>query len=403
MDLFLNPDEKYLQTLNNFGRTYFRNNSANGSTFLKEKLGTTPNLNYPDNSAKAVNSDGEGYFYSFGSFPCMPFQKFSPRMRHLMNLNSGGDNRQELNSVIFPSRTSIRIELEKTPSSKYLHSWYFPAYTDQMGSKVETITLAQYRTFKNIDNSKTYIIKDGHCDVQNVFLRGYVRPVLKLQKKNFPIFDTYCTVRRLHEQKLDSNRYPIFSYFNDTKHLGLGFFITFRRGLDLDADPTQEHPFSSSTCFRPNTLDRITILEGADQGGDPTIFQNFDIKGLSTKKNNITLKRYASYIQRAGFISEKHSRTFWELPFTEQTSQQGANVGDTGICNFFPISLLSHKIRKNFVYFSTHNLRSENLMIKLEFTQPLLKTWYLVIVSEYLVSIKFDPMTGAPTFKYVEH
>jgi len=41
----------------------------------------------------------------------------------------------------------------------------------------------------------------------------------------------------------------------------------------------------------------------------------------------------------------------------------------------------------------------ENINIKLEFTEPLDKRWYLIIISEYLVHLKFDSTTGAPSFE----
>ena len=400
MDLFINPNEEYLTNSKDFGRAPLLHCGLNGSTYLKDTLGSTPNLNYYDNSASASFAADEGFFYSYGSLPVVPFRKFSPRMAKKMDLNSGGDSRDKLDSIIWPPKTSFHFRFEKTPSENYLHLWYWPAYTDQMGSKQEALQFKDYRIYRTVQN-KEYIIKSGHCTVQNVFIRAYIRNREGIHR-SLPLFDTFCTVRRLAEHKLGTNRYPTLKFFNDTKTLGHSFFIMFRRGLDLDADPSQSHPFCPSTCFRPNTLKRIKILEGGDQGGDPIVYNNMDIDNLCYKKLDFTMARYASILQRQGFITAKHSRTFWQLPFNESAAKKTASIGDVGVSNFFPFSLLSTDVRKNFVYYSTHGIRSENLLIQLEFSEPLSKIWYMIVVSEFLVSIKFNAATGAPTFKIVE-
>ena len=75
--------------------------------------------------------------------------------------------------------------------------------------------------------------------------------------------------------------------------------------------------------------------------------------------------------------------------------------GDVGVNNYFPVSLLDSSVRKNFSYFSSNGLKSNNLSIKLEFTEALTKQWYMMIISEYLVAITFDPKTGNPSFNIV--
>merc|ERR1711917_49111 len=42
MDLFLNPDEKYLQDVRHFGSVPLYNNGGNGITWIKEKIGYMP-------------------------------------------------------------------------------------------------------------------------------------------------------------------------------------------------------------------------------------------------------------------------------------------------------------------------------------------------------------------------
>ena len=400
MDLCINPNEEYLSNSKDFGRVPLYHSGGNGGTYLKENLGTTPNLNYPDNSAQAAFADEEGYFYSYGSLPVIPFRKFSPRMAKKMALNSGGDSREKLDSIIWPPKTTFNFRFEKTPPETYLHVWHWPAYTDQMGSKQEAVELKTYRTFRTAQG-KEYIIKKGHCEVANIYIRAYIRNRAHLPRP-LPLFDTYCTVRRLAEYKLGSNRYPTLNFFNDTKTLGQSFFVMFRRGVDLDADPSQAHPFSPSTCFRPHTLKRIQILEGGDQGGDPTVYNNKDIDNLCYKKLDFTMMRYASDLESEGFISSKRTRNFWQLPFQEPVAKKTPDVGDVGLSNYFPFSLLSADIRKKFEYYSSHGLQSQNLLIRLEFTKPLTERWYLIIVSEFLASIKFNPLTGAPSFKIVE-
>ena len=95
------------------------------------------------------------------------------------------------------------------------------------------------------------------------------------------------------------------------------------------------------------------------------------------------------------------SRRYWETPYTQNSAIGAAASGDVGINNYFPVSLLDSSVRKKFDYFSTNGLKSNNLSIKLEFTEALMKQWYMIIISEYLVSITFDPKTGTPSFQIV--
>ena len=401
MDLFLNPDEKYLQDVRHFGSVPLYNNGGNGITWIKEKIGYMPNLNYPDNTAAVTTNNGEGYYFSYGRLPTPPFTKFSPRMKKKMAENSGGDTREEVSSIIFPPKTIFRIDFTKTPKENYLHEFYWPAYTDQMGSKQETLTNGVYAYRTYVGGEKTFAITAVECDVKDVFLYGYIREISQSLKNRFPMFNTYCTARRLQEIKLDKDRFPILSYFIDQRSLGLGFILMFRRELDLERDSTQPHPFSSQTCFRPASLNRITVLEGGDQGGDPIVYNNMDINNLAYKKLDPSMRKFADTAVRQGWISLKQARRFWETPYTENTAAGTANVGDVGINNYFPVSLLDRSVRDKFDYFSTNGLKSNNLSIKLEFTAALMKQWYMIIISEYLVSITFDAKTGYPSFQIV--
>ena len=125
------------------------------------------------------------------------------------------------------------------------------------------------------------------------------------------------------------------------------------------------------------------------------------INNMAYKKLDQTMWKFADNAVRQGWISLKQARRFWEIPFTQNNTLGTAGIGDVGVNNYFPISLLDSSIRKNFAYFSSNGLKSNNLLIKLEFTEPLLKDWYMIIVSEYLVSITFDPKTGNPSFQVV--
>ena len=174
MDLFLNPDEKYLQDVRHFGSVPLYNNGGNGLTWLKEKIGYMPNLNYPDNSAATTTNNGEGYYFSYGRLPTPPFTKFSPRMKQKMAENSGGDTREEVSSIIFPPKTIFRIDFTKTAKENYLHEFYWPGYTDQMGSKQETLTNGVYAYRTYIGGGKTYAITAVEIDVKDIFLWGYI-------------------------------------------------------------------------------------------------------------------------------------------------------------------------------------------------------------------------------------
>ena len=401
MDLFLNPDEKYLQDVRHFGSVPLYNNGGNGMTWIKEKIGYMPNLNYPDNSAATTPANGEGYYFSYGRLPTPPFTKFSPRMKHKMAENSGGDTREEVSSIIFPPKTIFRFDFTKTDKENYLHEFYWPSYTDQMGSKQETLTNGVYAYRTYVGGEKTYAITAVECDVKDVFLCGYIREISQSLKNRFPMFNTYCTARRLQEIKLDQDRFPILTYFIDQQNLGLGFVLMFRRELDVERNSAQPHPFSSQTCFRPASLNRITVLEGGDQGGNPIIFNNMDINNMAYKKLDPSMRKFADNAVRQGWISLKQARRYWETPYFQSTAMGSPAVGDVGINNYFPVSLLDSSVRKNFSYFSSNGLKSNNLSIKLEFTEALTKQWYMMIISEYLVAITFDPKTGNPSFNIV--
>ena len=187
MDLFLNPDEKYLQDVRHFGSVPLYNNGGNGMTWIKEKIGYMPNLNYPDNSAATTPANGEGYYFSYGRLPTPPFTKFSPRMKHKMAENSGGDTREEVSSIIFPPKTIFRFDFTKTDKENYLHEFYWPSYTDQMGSKQETLTNGVYAYRTYVGGEKTYAITAVECDVKDVFLCGYIREISQSLKNRFPI------------------------------------------------------------------------------------------------------------------------------------------------------------------------------------------------------------------------
>ena len=204
-----------------------------------------------------------------------------------------------------------------------------------------------------------------------------------------------------HLIKLDQDRFPLLTYFIDQQNLGLGFVLMFRRELDVERNSTQPHPFSSQTCFRPASLNRITVLEGGDQGGNPIIFNNMDINNMAYNKLDPSMRKFADNAVRQGWISLKQARRYWETPYFQGTAMGSPAGGDVGVNNYFPVSLLDSSVRKNFSYFSSNGLKSNNLSIKLEFTEALTKQWYMMIISEYLVAITFDPKTGNPSFNIV--
>ena len=76
MDMFLNPNENDLDQLQNLGNIPMNNNFGKTETYLKQKLGSIPNLNYPDPIAPSSSPEGEGYRYAYGRLPCVPFTKF---------------------------------------------------------------------------------------------------------------------------------------------------------------------------------------------------------------------------------------------------------------------------------------------------------------------------------------
>ena len=405
MDMFLNPDEADLDLSKSFGNTPLYNNYGKTMEHLKNQLGYPPDLNYTNTRIKTFPA---GYRFAYGKLPCVPFTKFSPRMKKKMAENSGGDTREEVSSLIFPPKTMFRFDFTKTSKDSYFHEFYWPSYTDMMASTQATLPKAEYtyRRFqlKNDDGTADdFCIESVDIDVKKIYLCGFIRKISETLKNRLPIFNTYCTARRLQEIKLDDNRHPIWTYYIDQQSLGLGFVLMFRRELDLERDSSQPHPFSSQTCYRPPSLNRITVLEGGDQGGEPVVFNNMDINNLAYEQLDTTMWKFAENTVQQGWISLAQSRHFWEMPLVNgQTIAKGAGEsGNVGVSNYFPVSLLDESIRQNFAYFSSNGLKSNSLQIKLEFTKALTKSWYMLIVSEYLVSLTFDPETGNPSFKVV--
>ena len=86
----------------------------------------------------------------------------------------------------------------------------------------------------------------------------------------------------------------------------------------MERDSSQPDPFSSQTCFRPNTLNRITILEGGDQGGKPIIFNDMDINNLAYENPDPTMWKFAEISHAQGWISSTQIRNFWEMPYTHK-------------------------------------------------------------------------------------
>ena len=108
---------------------------------------------------------------------------------------------------------------------------------------------------------------------------------------------------------------------------------------------------------------------------------------------------FAEKICRDGWISRKNIRNFWELPNTEDGILGTPSKGNVGAQNYFPVSLADTAAREKFNFYTSNSLRGESLNIKLQFSQPLSKRWYLIVISEYLVHVKFDLITGAPSFE----
>ena len=406
MDMFLNPNEDDLKQSKAFGNIPLYNNFGKSAAYIRSQLEETPNLNYPDPSAAALSPAGEGYRFAYGKLPCVPFTKFSPRMKKKMTGNSGGDTREEASSIIFPPKTMFRFDFSKTPKENYLHDFYWAQYSDIIASRQAPLTKDVYEYRKFITAAKVeYCITGLDIDVDKIFLRGFIRQISETLKNRLPLFNTYCTARRIQEIKLDDNKYPIMTYFIDQQSLGLGFVLMFRRELDMERDPTQPHPFSSQTCYRPNSLNRITILEGGDQGGEPIIFNEMDINNLAYENMDPTMWKFAEIAHAQGWISSNQIRNFWEMPYAQKSAREGGalgtGTGNVGVSNYFPVSLLDKNIRQNFAYFSSNGLKSNSLQIKLEFTTPLTAKWYMLIVSEYLVSLTFDSTTGNPSFHVV--
>ena len=402
MDMFLNPNENDLEQAHNLGNIPMYNNNGKTIAHLKQKLCYTPNLNFPDPSAGANSPAGEGYRYAYGRLPCVPFTKFSPRMKKKMAENSGGDTREEVSSLIFPPKTMFRFDFSKTPKENYLHEFYWPGLTDMIASHQAGLDkdVYQYRNF-NAANGTKYCITNVKLDVAKIYLCGFIRQISGTLKNRLPLFNTFCTARRLQEIKLDDNKYPVISYFIDQQSLGLGFVIMFRRELEMERDISKPHAFSSQTCYRPPSLNRITVLEGGDQGGEPIVFNDMDVNNLAYEQLDPSMWKFVENAEQNGWISFKQKRQFWELSYAQKSAKGSAASGNVGISNYFPVSLLDENIRQNFAYFSSNGLKSNNIQIKLEFTSALNKNWYMIIVSEYLVSLKFDPITGNPSFQIV--
>ena len=396
MDVNLCSDEALLESLENVGLIPLKNNYGKTVTNLINRLGKIPNQNYPDASAPSSTNNNAGFYRIYGRIPTPPFRKFSPQMWKKMSLNSGGDTRVGDNTITFPPKTYFKFDFLKTPEENYIHEFYFPNYTDAIAS-----TIGDNPTHRRFEvNGKKYIIKKIHWIVDKVQLCGYLKPYMDLPKINFPLFNTYITCRRIQETLLGPDRFPIISYFVDQKNLGLNFILCFRRGLDLDRNPNStEHSFSAQTCFRPATLNKIEIFEGGDEGGDFIIFNQNSIKNLAHEKLDPSMAAYAEKLFRDGWISKKDVRNFWELPYTEKNDLGTIGSGNVGTQNFFPVNLTDMNARKRFNFYTANGLRGENINIKLEFTEPLDKRWYLLIISEYLVHLKFDSTTGAPSFE----
>ena len=401
MDMFLNPNENDLDQLQNLGNIPMNNNFGKTETYLKQKLGSIPNLNYPDPIAPSSSPEGEGYRYAYGRLPCVPFTKFSPRMKKKMAENSGGDTREEVSSLIFPPKTMFRFDFSKTPKENYLHEFYWHNLTDMIASTQATLEKDVYFYRKFTKTGSTYCITNVKIDVAKIYLCGFIRQISGTLKNRLPLFNTFCTARRLQEIKLDDNKYPFISYFIDQQSLGLGFVIMFRRELEMERDSSKPHAFSSQTCYRPPSLNRITVLEGGDQGGEPIVFNDMDVNNLAYEQLDPSMWKFVENAAQNGWISFKQKRLFWELPQAQKSAKGSAATGNVGISNYFPVSLLDENIRQNFAYFSSNGLKSNNIQIKLEFTSPLTKSWYMIIVSEYLVSLTFDPTTGNPSFQIV--
>ena len=397
MDLFFTSDEDLLSTFQSYGLVPIRNNEGKTVSYLKKALGSVPRQNYPDTTASSKQNDGEGFYKVYGHIATPPFRKFSPQMWTKMKLNSGGDARIGDNTITFPPTSSFRFEFMKTPKENYLHEFYFPTYTDVLAS-TQVADAGVFRTFSH--GGATFLIKEIHWVVDNVQLCGYLRPHAEIPKIRFPLFNTYVTCRRVQETLLGPDRFPIISYFVDQKMLGLNLILCFRRGIELDRNPTTTtHSFSAQTCYRPSTLDKIEVLEGGDSGGDFLIFNQNSLKNLSYEKLDPSMMAYVEKLAQEGWISKKQIRQFFEMPSTQKSSRGTPSQGNVGVQNFFPISLGDPKARKKFNFYTANGLRGENLFVRLEFTQPLDKRWYLVIISEYLVHLTFDSVTGAPAFE----
>ena len=397
MDLFFTADEKTLSTFQSYGLAPLRNNDGKTISYLKKSLGAVAGQNYPIGSSATKHNSGEGFYKVYGHIATPPFRKFSPQMWAKMKLNSGGDSRIGDNTITFPPKTSFRFEFMKTPQENYLHEFYFPAYTDVLAS-TQAENAGPFRTF--ISGDATFLIKNIHWVVDKVQLCAYLRPHADIPKIRFPLFNTYVTCRRVQETLLGPDRFPLISYFVDQKMLGLNLVLCFRRGIELDRNPTTTaHSFSAQTCYRPSTLDKIEILEGGDSGGDFLIFNQNSLKNLSYEKLDPSMMAYVEKLAQEGWVSRTQIRQFFEMPSAQSSSRGTPASGNVGLQNFFPVSLADPKARKKFNFYTANGLRGENLFVRLEFTKPLDKRWYLVIISEYLVHLTFDSVTGAPSFE----
>ena len=131
-----------------------------------------------------------------------------------MTGNSGGDTREEASSIIFPPKTMFRFDFSKTPKENYLHDFYWAQYSDIIASRQAPLTKDVYEYRKFITAAKVeYCITGLDIDVDKIFLRGFIRQISETLKNRLPLFNTYCTARRIQEIKLDDNKYPITTFF----------------------------------------------------------------------------------------------------------------------------------------------------------------------------------------------
>ena len=407
MDAFLNPDEENIAQQQNYGMCPLFSNEGKTANSLKKNLGKIPNLNYPDNAATVLPPTKEGFHWSFGRIPTVPFAKFSPRMRQLMKQSAGNDPREDLDTIIFPPNTALFHDFEKTDNEKYLDEFYWPAYVDSQATNSAAITGGKksYQRFNSgpTGSIKTYLIKGARIYVDDIVLVGYKKKIQVHSPLNkLGSFNSYFTCRRLQETLLDTNKYPISSVWVDQPSPATAILLTFRRGIELDRDSGSDgHNFSSQTCYRPPNLDEITLLEGSNEGGELKVFNEYRISKLATKALDLSMFKYAEATRFSGWISDKKVRNFWEIPRTESSENGTQNSGDTGNSNYFPFSTLSETVEKNLRVFNVGADKAKLMLLRLGFTSPLTGVWYMVVYSEYLCKLTWTPGSGEPKFSIV--